>query len=246
MRFVPVSFLLLELEIEGEDEDDEKSRTPRLAVAVSCIAVGVIQRRDCNATIVRLVDQFLNKHRYLQMRSANLIRSLNSRLVIAFLALCPVLGCQNTAPSPSSGSESTQSNIPPTSASPDAANPSAGPANSTQSETPPASTTATSEPPPEQTIKAKLEKGMWGPPEQGGTVHTYDYKSLKIADGRKGNYLTDGVPANKDTTVYPVKVHVQITRKFTDGSTKQEEKDQTYVFFKDEFGDWTYRFIKNN
>ena len=87
---------------------------------------------------------------------------------------------------------------------------------------------------------------MWGPAEQGGTIHTYEYKSLKIAPGRKGNYLTDGVPANKDTTVYPVKVSVQIQRKFTDGSTKQEEKDQTYVFFKDEFGDWTYRFIQNN
>jgi hypothetical protein len=101
-------------------------------------------------------------------------------------------------------------------------------------------------PPPEATIKALLEKDMWGPPEQGGTVHTYNYKSLKVADGRQGNYLTDGVPANSDTTVYPVKVQVEITRTFTDGTSKQEKKDQSYVFFQDEFGDWTYRFIQNN
>jgi hypothetical protein len=129
---------------------------------------------------------------------------------------------------------------------PSDATPAPEPATTTPDEAPPASNSASNEPPPEQTIKAKLEKDMWGPPEQGGTVHTYDYKSLKIADGRKGNYLPDGGPANKDTTVYPVKVHVQILRKFTDGSTKQEEKNQTYVFFKDEFGDWTYRFIQNN
>ena len=103
-----------------------------------------------------------------------------------------------------------------------------------------------SEPPTEATIKAKLEKDMWGPPAQGGTIHTYQYKSLKIAPSRVGDSWTDGVPANLRTNVHAVKVVVDVTRTFTDGTSKQETKDQTYVFFKDEFGDWTYRFVQNN
>ncbi len=105
---------------------------------------------------------------------------------------------------------------------------------------------ATAEGPPEATIKAMLEKDMWGPPEQGGTKHTYQYRSLKIASPREGNFLSDGVPANKPTTVFPVKVSVEVVRTFTDGTSKQEDKEQSYVFFKDEFGDWTYRFIQNH
>jgi len=105
---------------------------------------------------------------------------------------------------------------------------------------------ADASPPPEETIKALLEKQMWGPPEQGGTLHDYAYRSLKIAPARLGNYLTDGVPANSQTLVFPVKVAVDITKRYTDGSTAQDSKDQSYVFFRDEFGDWTYRFIQNN
>ncbi len=99
--------------------------------------------------------------------------------------------------------------------------------------------------PPEADVKALLEKQMWGPPMQGGTKHTYDYKALKFAGPRKGEFRTDGVPANSNTTVFPVKVEVVITKRYTDGSTATEEKKQAYVFFKDEFGDWTFRFKGN-
>ncbi len=112
----------------------------------------------------------------------------------------------------------------------------------------PQSPTAQTDPdaPPPAEIKARLEKEMWGPSSQGGTRHTYQYKSLKIAAPRLGNYRTDGTPANRPTMVYPVKVQVLIQRHFTDGSMREESKDQTYNFFKDEFGDWTYRFSQNN
>lgn len=103
----------------------------------------------------------------------------------------------------------------------------------------------TKDAPPEAEIKKLLEKQMWGPPQQGGTKHTYQYQSLKVGQQRQGNFRTDGVPANSKTMVYPVKVSVTITSRFTDGSTKQEDKNQSYVFFKDEFGDWTYRFKGN-
>jgi hypothetical protein len=102
-----------------------------------------------------------------------------------------------------------------------------------------------SDAPPEAEIKKLLEKQMWGPPQQGGTKHMYQYQSLKIGQPRQGNFRTDGVPANSKTMVYPVKVSVTITKLYTDGSTKQEDKNQSYVFFKDEFGDWTYRFKGN-
>jgi hypothetical protein len=100
--------------------------------------------------------------------------------------------------------------------------------------------------PPEKTIKNILEKEMWGPPSQGGTKHTYEYKSFKIAAPREGNFRTDGTPANKKTMIFPVKLEVIVTREFTDGVTREETKKQSYNFFKDEFGDWTYRFVQNH
>jgi hypothetical protein len=100
--------------------------------------------------------------------------------------------------------------------------------------------------PPEKDVKGLLEQRMWAPPAQGGTKHTYNYRFLKYAPSRKGEYRTDGVPANRDTIVYPIKVSVEIIRKFTDGTERMEEKKQSYVFFKDEFGDWTFRFLSND
>lgn len=100
--------------------------------------------------------------------------------------------------------------------------------------------------PAEKLIKKTLEKEMWGPASQGGVTHTYEYKSFKIAAPHEGNFRTDGTPANKKTNVYPVKVNVVITREFSDGVTREETKNQTYNFFQDEFGDWTYRFVQNN
>ncbi len=100
--------------------------------------------------------------------------------------------------------------------------------------------------PVETTVKAMLEKGMWAPPQQGGTKHAYTYASFKYGTPRKGNYRTDGTPANTDTTVYPVRLEVEITRTFTDGTVKKETKKQTYNFFKDGFSEWTYRFMSND
>ncbi|MBA4187939.1 MAG: hypothetical protein C0467_07960 [Planctomycetaceae bacterium] len=101
--------------------------------------------------------------------------------------------------------------------------------------------------PPVKEVKAQLEKHMWRPPLQGGTKHTYNYKMLKYGDSRKGDPFTDGVPANKETTVYPVRIVVEITRTFTDGTSKKEEKKQTYIFYKTgDFDDWTFKFKSND
>lgn len=152
-----------------------------------------------------------------------------SLIVSAWTLLIFVAGCQQSAPPSTTDSTlaSAEGSSPP-------------------GAEPPVSTSKPSEAPPEATIKAMLEKDMWGPPLQGGTVHTYNYRSFKIAAPREGNYLTDGIPANTNAQVYPVKVQVEVVRTFTDGTSRQEDKDQSYVFFQDEFGDWTYRFIQNN
>ena len=150
--------------------------------------------------------------------------------ILAVCVLCiPPLGCQQNAAS----TPTESSTIAP-------ADEAARPRDSTST------TQKSSEPPPEATIKAMLEKDMWGPPEQGGVVHAYNYRSLKIAAPRPGNYLSDGTPANTETDVFPVKVEVEVVRTFTDGTSKQEDHNQSYVFFKDEFGDWTFRFIRNH
>lgn len=100
--------------------------------------------------------------------------------------------------------------------------------------------------PSEKAFKKILEKEMWGPPAQGGVTHTYEYKVFKIGAPREGDFRTDGTPANRKTMVYPVKVEVVVTREFADGVTREETKKQSYVFFQDEFGDWSYRFLQNN
>lgn len=100
--------------------------------------------------------------------------------------------------------------------------------------------------PPAKEVKAQLEKHMWAPPAQGGTKHAYDYKTFKFGEPRPGLPMADGVPPGRVVTVYPVRVVVGITRTFTDGTSKMEEKKQTYIFFKDEFGEWTFRFKSND
>lgn len=100
--------------------------------------------------------------------------------------------------------------------------------------------------PSEKEVKRLLETTFWAPAAQGGVVHAYHYKTFKFGKSRKGEYRTDGVPANSDTTVYPVLAVVEIVRTFPDGTSKSETKDQAFVFFQDEFDRWTYRFKGNN
>lgn len=76
--------------------------------------------------------------------------------------------------------------------------------------------------------------------------NTFNYQAIRFAAARKGEYRTDGVPGNSDTTVFPVMVTCEHTVEYTDGTTKTELKAQSFVFFKTEFGEWTFRFKGNN
>lgn len=100
--------------------------------------------------------------------------------------------------------------------------------------------------PSEKEVKRLLETTFWAPAAQGGVTHAYTYKTFKFGKSRKGEYRTDGVPANSDTIVYPVLTVVEIVRTFPDGTSRSETKDQAFVFFQDEFDRWTYRFKGNN
>jgi len=95
----------------------------------------------------------------------------------------------------------------------------------------------------EDVVKYLLETQLWG--SKDGRGFTYEYKVLKFAASRKGNFRTDGIPANLDTFVTPVRVHVAITKDLGNNDSATEEKQQDFVFFKDEFGTWTYRLWGN-
>ena len=96
--------------------------------------------------------------------------------------------------------------------------------------------------PTEDAVKKLLEK-FWA---RDRVKNTFNYQTLKYGKPRKGEYRTDGVPANSDTTVFPVQVTCEHVVEYADGTSKAEVKAQQFVFFQTEFGDWTFRFKGNN
>jgi len=96
--------------------------------------------------------------------------------------------------------------------------------------------------PTDAEVRKLLEK-FWA---RERVKNTFNYQAIRFAAARKGEYRTDGVPGNSDTTVFPVMVTCEHTVEYTDGTTKTELKAQSFVFFKTEFGEWTFRFKGNN
>ena len=96
--------------------------------------------------------------------------------------------------------------------------------------------------PADADVKKLLEK-FWA---RDRVKNTFNYQALKFAPSRKGEFRTDGVPANSNTTVFPVQVTCEHVVEYNDGTTKAETKAQSFVFFKTEFGEWTFRFKGNN
>jgi len=96
--------------------------------------------------------------------------------------------------------------------------------------------------PTDADVKKLLEK-FWA---RERVKNTFNYQPFKFAPARKGEFRTDGVPANSDTMVFPVMVNCEHVVEYNDGTTKAETKAQSFVFFKTEFGEWTFRFKGNN
>ena len=70
---------------------------------------------------------------------------------------------------------------------------------------------------------------------------SYKVQKLVRAHSRLGNHWADGTPANKKTYVLPAKVKGVYVKCYSDGSAVRQTIKGDYVFFKDEFGDWTFR-----
>lgn len=94
--------------------------------------------------------------------------------------------------------------------------------------------------PPLEVMKAQVEKSLWGPPNQGNVKHFYKYETIRFGAPKIENFPV------KNNPVFPVIMICNITVRFPDGVERVERKNQTFEFYKDGFGDWTYRFIQNN
>jgi len=79
---------------------------------------------------------------------------------------------------------------------------------------------------------------------------TLAWKAVQFGAPRLGTYLSDGVPPNSKTTVYPARSRFVMTTRHTRDNWKTvfwktvQLYTAEYVFFKNEFGSWTFR-VKN-
>jgi len=96
---------------------------------------------------------------------------------------------------------------------------------------------------PTRTVIVKLLKDHYlGDDPVNYPTTKYSYKVNKLARGsaRKGNHWADGTPPNKKTTVYPVHALSTRTVLYYDGSKTVTKFDAKYVFFRDDFREWTF------
>lgn len=76
---------------------------------------------------------------------------------------------------------------------------------------------------------------------------TLTWKRIQFGKPRPGTYWADGVPPNSKTIVYPVRARFLKTIRQTRDNWKTVfwrtvwVYEGEYVFFKNEFGSWTYR-----
>ena len=104
--------------------------------------------------------------------------------------------------------------------------------------------------PADDVVKGLLQKayatsdvGVNGKPYYTITV---TWKTLKNGTPHEGTYWADGVPPKTHTMVYPVKAEYVIHRVYnSDGSKDAQSIVGQYGFFKDEFGEWTFRSQKH-
>ncbi|MBN8868720.1 MAG: hypothetical protein J0H66_02445 [Solirubrobacterales bacterium] len=96
--------------------------------------------------------------------------------------------------------------------------------------------------PPSRGVVVKLLKEHYlGDDPVNYPSATYTYVVHRIARGaaRLGRHRADGTPPNRSTTVFPI--HATSTRTVTyDGSKTVTDFDAKYVFFRDEFREWTF------
>ncbi|HSI37345.1 MAG: hypothetical protein ACAI43_16315 [Phycisphaerae bacterium] len=104
--------------------------------------------------------------------------------------------------------------------------------------------------PPEAVVKDALQKhygtSSVGPDGKPHYSYTLEYKTIKWGEPYEGTWRSDGVPANTKTMVYPVRADFVMKREtIYTGATSKNPKAEHIVstcgFFKDRFGEWTFR-----
>lgn len=108
----------------------------------------------------------------------------------------------------------------------------------------PASAAAAPKPPSGTVIKKLLKKHYLGTYPRDYPTYRYDWRPVakpKRAEPRLGKYWADGTPPNTKTTVFPIQVRSRYTRCDPDGGVSKDKINAKYVFFRDEFRDWTFR-----
>jgi len=106
--------------------------------------------------------------------------------------------------------------------------------------TPPAANGA----PTEADIKKAFKDGE----EQYDSVNrrwVVTVSNIRFGTARLGDPFKDGTPANKDTMVYPVKLSVTTTNKNKESGAvtgATTEPDVTTSFFRNDFGEWTFKY----
>lgn len=98
----------------------------------------------------------------------------------------------------------------------------------------------------EEVIRQWMEKHYTDMGKYATKKETLEFKSIRYAEPREGHPLSDGVPDNKKTTVYPIKLSIVHTTSWpAEGKSRKESIECMIVAFKDEFGDWTWRLKEN-
>jgi hypothetical protein len=83
--------------------------------------------------------------------------------------------------------------------------------------------------------------------EYASVRESYKVQKLVRGKARLGTHRADGVPPNTKTYVFPIKVKgVYVKCYSSDGSAVRQTIKGDYVFFKDEFGSWTFRIRDEN
>ena len=77
------------------------------------------------------------------------------------------------------------------------------------------------------------------PQNYPSATYTYAVHTITRGAARLGGHWADGTPLHRRTTVFPI--HATSTRTVEyNGSRTVTDFDAKYVFFKNEFGEWTF------
>lgn len=91
-------------------------------------------------------------------------------------------------------------------------------------------------------VIAKLLKAHYlgdDPTNYPSATYTFAVQTVARGAARLGNHFADGTPPHTRTTVFPI--HATSTRTVEyNGSKTVTSFDAKYVFFKDEFHEWTF------